>query len=221
MERSAGIILSLPAMVLTGQRQEQCWHRTRDMVCLGMNSRIRTLNRGRTHSTSSTSSERNRMSLQIINAEDVPLAQRTELWLSPVLPGAAKGTGTLSGVRILTSGSRQQINVDGIKRFIEQHLDDALLSLEQIAAHFSCSKRTLHRVFAANGESIERYIWRRRIVRCARELGSEDTVSLTDLAYRYGFNSSTHFSRLFKKHYGMTPTAYIRLQRQTETLSHR
>ena len=112
------------------------------------------------------------------------------------------------------SESGKQIRVDGIKRFIEQYIGDALLSPEQIAAHFYCSKRTLHRAFAIDGESMERYIWRRRIECCAQELSSVDTLSLTDLAYSYGFNSSTHFSRLFKTRYGMTPTEFMQLQRK-------
>lgn len=114
----------------------------------------------------------------------------------------------------VTSGSNRQFNADDIKRFIDGHLGDPLLSLERIAAHFSCTKRTLHRAFAADGESVERYIWRRRIERCVQEL-SANAQSLTELAYRHGFNSSTHFSRLFKMYCGMTPTAFIRLSGET------
>ncbi len=106
----------------------------------------------------------------------------------------------------------KKVSVDDIKRFIDEKLGDPLLSLKRIAVHFSCSKRTLQRIFAANGDSVERYIWRRRIERCMREL--DGARSLTELAYRYGFNSSTHFSRLFKMHCGMTPTEFIRLQRR-------
>lgn len=113
-------------------------------------------------------------------------------------------------------GPSKQVSADDIKRFIDQKLGDPLLSLKRIAAHFSCSTRTLQRAFAAEGDSVERYIWRRRIERCMREL--DDARSLTELAYRYGFNSSTHFSRLFKMHYGMTPTEFIRLQRQEGSL---
>ena len=109
-----------------------------------------------------------------------------------------------------------QVSADDIKRFIDQQLGDPLLSLKRIAVHFCCSTRTLHRVFAVDGDSVERYIWRRRIERCMREL--DDARSLTELAYRYGFNSSTHFSRLFKMHYGMTPTEFIRLKRQKDLL---
>lgn len=112
-------------------------------------------------------------------------------------------------------GPNKQVIVDDIKRFIDQKLGDPLLSLKRIAIHFSCSKRTLQRAFASDGDSVERYIWRRRIERCMREL--DDARSLTELAYRYGFNSSTHFGRLFKMHYGMTPTEFIRLQRQEKT----
>jgi hypothetical protein len=39
---------------------------------------------------------------------------------------------------------------------------------------------------------------RRRLLRCRAELDGADTeASITEIAYRWGFNDSAHFSRLF------------------------
>lgn len=106
--------------------------------------------------------------------------------------------------------TNKRVNAECIKRFIEQHLDDPLLCIEHIARHFFCSTRTLHRTFSTtSNESIANYLWRRRIECCARELNTE-RGSISNLAYRYGFSSATHFNRLFKKYYKMTPTQFIK-----------
>src|ERR1700761_4411773 len=46
-------------------------------------------------------------------------------------------------------------------------------------------------------------------LRCQAELDGADTeTSITEIAYRWGFNDSAHFSRLFKASFGMSPTQY-------------
>ncbi|HET7865285.1 MAG TPA: helix-turn-helix domain-containing protein [Burkholderiaceae bacterium] len=101
-----------------------------------------------------------------------------------------------------------------IVRYIEDNLQDPALSPEQIAKAMGMSKRTLHRTFQGgeDGESIKRYIWRRRVERCAAELrnaapsGRRPTV--TEIAYSFGFSSSAHFSRRFKLQLGVTPISF-------------
>ena len=95
-----------------------------------------------------------------------------------------------------------------LKAYIRLHLRDPDLSIERIAASLSCSKRYLHMCFADEGMSITEFIWMERLDQCRRELGevtpSERTI--TEVAFSWGFNSSSHFSRLFKKRFGAPPS---------------
>ena len=44
----------------------------------------------------------------------------------------------------------------------------------------------------------------------ARVLLETTNLAITDVAFETGYQSPAHFARLFRRHYGMTPTAYRR-----------
>lgn len=95
-----------------------------------------------------------------------------------------------------------------VKTYIRLHLRDPDLTIERIAGALACSKRYLHMCFADEGLSITEFIWIERLDQCRREL-EEDTPSgrtITEVAFSWGFNSSSHFSRLFKKRFGAPPS---------------
>ena len=99
-----------------------------------------------------------------------------------------------------------------IRQYITTHLSDPDLSLERIAVAMGCSKRYLHQVFAAEGITIERYIWRLRIEHCCQALAESGQLekSISAIAFEWGFNSSAHFSRMFKSQVGVAPTSFRR-----------
>lgn len=49
-----------------------------------------------------------------------------------------------------------------------------------------------------------------RLERCAENLRDPalGDLNLTQIAYRWGFNDSAHFSRVFKEEFGQTPSDY-------------
>ncbi len=98
---------------------------------------------------------------------------------------------------------------DAINGYINDNLHDPELSLESMARVLGMSKRTLHRAFVAEGESISDRIWRLRIQRCQQILSHiEVERTVTELAYSHGFKDSAHFSRRFKQFTGLSPTTY-------------
>jgi len=99
-----------------------------------------------------------------------------------------------------------------IRQYILAHLSDPDLSIDQIARAMGCSKRYLHQVFAAENVTIERHIWRLRIERCCEALTEQGKTekSISAIAFEWGFNSSAHFSRLFKAQVGVAPTSFRR-----------
>lgn len=131
--------------------------------------------------------------------------------LSRLLGGVLSGSEPAAAVSPATAS----ITRASIEAFIARRLEDPELNLARIADAYSCSVRTLHRAFAREGaESLERYLWHQRVLACARALRDDSTVvtTLTDLALRYGFKSSAHFSGLFRDAFGVSPSVYRREQ---------
>ncbi len=92
--------------------------------------------------------------------------------------------------------------------FIENNLDIDL-SLDYISKKAHYSPYHFHRVFlAVVNERLNEFINRKRIERIASIILVEPDVPFNDLAYKYGFNSDSSFSRAFKKYYGISPTRF-------------
>ena len=64
-------------------------------------------------------------------------------------------------------------------------------------------------------EPVSAYILRRRLEECAHQLASQDwdTYSVTEIAREWSFVNRAHFSRVFKKRFGVSPREYRRLKR--------
>ncbi|CCK28847.1 hypothetical protein BN159_4468 [Streptomyces davaonensis JCM 4913] len=94
-----------------------------------------------------------------------------------------------------------------VKAFIEANLNRPDLSPEVIAAAHHVSVRYLHKVFAGEDLSVSKFILRARLERCRRELARHTSreVSVRDMAHTWGFVSASHFGRVFRQAYGMTP----------------
>jgi AraC family transcriptional regulator, positive regulator of tynA and feaB len=92
--------------------------------------------------------------------------------------------------------------------FLEQHLDDPDLNVQQVAEKLGVSTRYVQLAFAAAQDSVSRWILNRRLQRCHAELSSAQCAkqSIGQLAFRYGFNDLSYFNRSFKRRYGLTPS---------------
>lgn len=99
-----------------------------------------------------------------------------------------------------------------IKAYIQENLSDPDLSIEQLSAALDRTKRYLHMSFADEGTTITGYIWQKRLEKCLEELefGTRSRKTLTEIAFSWGFSSSSHFTHLFKKRYGVPPSAVQR-----------
>ena len=97
-----------------------------------------------------------------------------------------------------------------IINFIEAHLHDPDLTPTRIAEACKMTPRYLHHLFSEQDETVARYILRRRLEACSRALVSsaQRGRTVTSIAFDYGFNSPTHFGRVFRAKFGMTPREY-------------
>lgn len=99
-----------------------------------------------------------------------------------------------------------------IKGYIQRNLRDPELTLDRLARDLGSSKRRLHQSFAAEALTIAAYLWAARLDQCRRELASSapGRRSITEIAFSWGFSSSSHFSRSFRNRFGCAPSSVIR-----------
>jgi AraC family transcriptional regulator, positive regulator of tynA and feaB len=91
--------------------------------------------------------------------------------------------------------------------FIREHLRDPELCIDQISAALGCTKRYLHMLFSERGMTVSDYIWRARLQHCRQELETGAGKTITDVAFSWGFSSSSHFSRVFRRYFGVVPSS--------------
>ncbi|MGI5243034.1 helix-turn-helix domain-containing protein [Dactylosporangium sp. CA-139066] len=100
-----------------------------------------------------------------------------------------------------------------IRAFIDQNLGNPRLTPKLVAAAHNVSSRTLYRLFQDEPMTVAELIRMRRLERCKRDLVLLDR-STAAIAAHWGFSSNTHFNRLFRATFGVTPQAYREQARQ-------
>jgi AraC family transcriptional regulator, positive regulator of tynA and feaB len=100
-----------------------------------------------------------------------------------------------------------------IRRHIRNHLQDPDLGPTAIARAFAMSVRALHALFEDGDESVAVIVRNERLQRCLEDLQQRNADSVTEIAYRWGFCETAHFSRVFKRRFGLTPSEARQLAR--------
>ena len=128
------------------------------------------------------------------------LAEMTLSLLQEVAAGSPDGGRTATQAALLQR----------ICRTVERRLDDPRLTPARVAQAEGISERYLQKLFEATGDSFSHYLRERRLQRTCADLGNpamaHDTVS--EIAFRYGFNDAAHFSRAFRERFGTSPRAF-------------
>jgi AraC-like DNA-binding protein len=126
---------------------------------------------------------------------------------------------SLLGVMFLSLPSEGPHASEALRHRIEGYIRDQIrdpdLSIDKIASALRCSKRYLHMAFAACDRSITDHIWATRLDGCRGDLARQSDRTISEIAFAWGFSSSAHFSRAFRKRFGVTPTAFRRGDRGT------
>jgi acetamidase/formamidase/AraC-like DNA-binding protein len=93
---------------------------------------------------------------------------------------------------------------------IERKLDDPDLTPARVAEFEGISERYLQKLFEGSGSSFTHYLRERRLQRTSAELSNpaEAHHSISEIAFRNGFNDSAHFSRAFRHRFGLSPREF-------------
>ncbi len=105
-----------------------------------------------------------------------------------------------------------------IREFVLENLSNPELDVPMIALAMQLSSRYLHRLFSDEPMQLMHWILSERLARCLDDLASEEKhgTPISAIAYAWGFNDPAHFSRSFRKRYGVSPREVQRYTSHSE-----
>ena len=121
------------------------------------------------------------------------------------------------------SGSQQQkgkvveTNVKGndealmerIMKVVNEHLSDSNFNVETMTKEVGISRAQLHRKMKEmTGLSVSEFVRNIRLEQAVRLL-KEQKINVTQVAYTVGFSNLAHFSTVFRKQFGVSPSEYV------------
>lgn len=107
--------------------------------------------------------------------------------------------------------------LDRAKAILLRRVDDPEFDFAQLVQEAGVSSRTLCRVFAADGTTAMRWLWRQRLELASRLLRERRVATVSEAAMRSGFNDLSHFARAFRSHYGTVPRSLLQRTAAGET----
>lgn len=107
-------------------------------------------------------------------------------------------------------GNALSSRATALRARIDARLAEPDLAPRHIAHEAGISERRLRALLAEDGEGFAAFLLRRRLERCALHLRAPQwrMISITQIAFRAGFNSATHFGFAFRRAYGVTPSEW-------------
>jgi len=128
------------------------------------------------------------------------LADLLPTFVRQLVPPTADAAGTVTQAALLHR----------LCQTIERKLDDPDLTPARVAELEGISERYLQKLFEGSGSSFTHYLRERRLQRTSAELSNpaEAHHSISEIAFRNGFNDSAHFSRAFRHRFGLSPREF-------------
>ncbi|KVD46810.1 hypothetical protein WS61_09940 [Burkholderia sp. ABCPW 11] len=146
-----------------------------------------------------------RESVRVGDFADERLAARLSGSVVDILSAAIENE--LLGCR--ENDSRQGAQLERVKRYMLDRLGDADLDIAVIAAECHIAPRTIHRLFAIEGTTAIRWLWQRRLAASYRALAEGQVRQVSEAAIIFGFSDFSHFTRAFKKAFGIVPNSLL------------
>jgi AraC family transcriptional regulator, positive regulator of tynA and feaB len=98
-------------------------------------------------------------------------------------------------------------NLDRMLGFLRRHLSDPQLSPQGLADHMGLSVRTIHKRFEQAETTFGRSLLETRLDACRRALSDPrcNAMTVSQIAFGFGFNDLSHFTKAFRARFGMPP----------------
>lgn len=115
----------------------------------------------------------------------------------------------ISDSKKTTLAEVEQNFIDSFNNYIESHISDPELNVEDIALHLGLSKSQLYRKIKSLTNYSSNELVRIVRLRYAKYLLSLKSKSIAEVAYETGFSSPSYFTKCFKEFYNESPTDYM------------
>ena len=96
-----------------------------------------------------------------------------------------------------------------VKKYIYNQISPDYPSVAEVAKGLSMSRRSLQRKLSEEGSSYKKILLDVRMILANKYL-KEYRLSVSETAFFLGYSESAAFIRVFKKHYGITPTRFLK-----------
>lgn len=102
-----------------------------------------------------------------------------------------------------------ELLMERIMKAINKNLSDSDFNVDMLTHEVGISRAQLHRKMKEmTGISTSEFIRNIRLEQAARLL-REQKINVTQVAYTVGFSNLAHFSTIFRKHFGVSPSEYV------------
>lgn len=106
------------------------------------------------------------------------------------------------------AGNTKELLMEEAMNFINAHYSRCDINLTLISKNLLISPSYLSTVFKKSaGISVNQYITKLRMEK-SKEFLKNDQLTLTEIAERIGYQDAFYFSRVFKRYFGVSPSAY-------------
>jgi AraC-like DNA-binding protein len=118
------------------------------------------------------------------------------------------GLATTPAAAPLTTHKRALLK--RVSETLRERCHEPELDPSAVASLLGLSRRYIHMLFAAAGTTFSNELYGFRLQRAERLLQDRrfDGVGIAEIAWNCGFSEPSHFSRRFRKRFGVPPTAY-------------
>lgn len=118
-----------------------------------------------------------------------------------------KSLGTLESPGIITSQADKNF-LDRVNIIVGQHISDPDFTIDRMAEIMHVGRTKLYgKIKELTGQSPNKLFMSERM-RIAAELLRDGELNISEIACRVGITDASYFNKLFKQHYGMTPSKY-------------
>jgi len=109
---------------------------------------------------------------------------------------------------LLTRSAAEQEFLDKVISLVEENITDPDFSVDQLLRHFSFGRTVFYKKMKGiSGYSPKDFV---RIIRMkkAGSLIRDTTLTISEVSFESGFSDPDYFSKLFKRHFGESPSGY-------------
>lgn len=107
--------------------------------------------------------------------------------------------------------------MERIMKAINKNLSNSDFNVDMLTEEVGISRAQLHRKMKEmTGIPASEFLRNIRLEQAARLL-KEQKVNVTQVAYAVGFSNLAHFSTVFRKHFGVSPTEYAERSQEEQS----